>query len=313
MSGFAERRIDVAFTRIRNLNAANATPNPQGGAPQNPTFADTGTNQLRVSGLRVSAEIERQGSALSNARLRIFGLTRYLMNDLSTMGRIVLEGQFRNLVSIYAGNAGQALPLAYSGSILTAFADFRAMPDVGFEIVCQDMGLQSVAPVPAISLAGSVDVAQLLQTVAAQMGLTFENSGVTGVKLANPNYPGTAIDQAKAIADHAGINMVIDNGTMAIWPVGGVRSVSIPLISPATGLIGFPSYQPQGLGIQTRYNPSIKIGGQVQVQSELDQASGNWMVHTLLHHLEAQVPGGAWFSQLQVSQVGIPVLMGPHI
>jgi hypothetical protein len=127
------------------------------------------------------------------------------------------------------------------------------------------------------------------------MGLAFENSGVTG-KLSNPYFPGSARSQAQACARAAGISMIIDNGKLAIWPKNGSRNGAVPLISPQTGMIGYPSYTALGIMLKTLFNPSIGFGGKIKVQSELPAACGEWAVYSLDHDLEAMMPNGRWFS-----------------
>jgi hypothetical protein len=63
----------------------------------------------------------------------------------------------------------------------------------------------------------------MLQQLAKQSGLKFENNGVN-TKLADPYYWGSPWKQMKEIIDGGGIYGAIDNGTLAIWPKGGHRA-----------------------------------------------------------------------------------------
>jgi hypothetical protein len=139
------------------------------------------------------------------------------------------------------------------------------------------------------------DVATIMAGLAEQGGFHFENNGVQ-VQFFDPYFPGTVLEQIQRCAAKAGINHTIDHqtNTLAIWPRGGSRGGKIPLISPTTGMIGYPVFDPNGVLVTTTYNPSIRTGQIVQVQSSLQAANGQWGVNSLEHELESQVPGGQW-------------------
>lgn len=144
---------------------------------------------------------------------------------------------------------------------------------------------------------GQADVATIMKSLADQMGFAFENNGVQ-VQLSNPYFPGTALAQAKACARAADISMTIDRGTLAIWPKFGFRADpdGPPLISAATGMRGYPRYSSNGIEVATLFNPRIKPGGQIQVQSQLQMACGTWLVSNATHVLESETPNGQWFT-----------------
>jgi hypothetical protein len=52
--------------------------------------------------------------------------------------------------------------------------------------------------------------------LAQKMGFAFENNNVN-VKLSNPYFWSNYMQQARALAQHAGINMILDRDTLAIW------------------------------------------------------------------------------------------------
>jgi hypothetical protein len=50
--------------------------------------------------------------------------------------------------------------------------------------------------------------------------------------------------------------------------------------------------------VTTMFNPSIKIGGQVQVQSSILPPSGKYTVVQISHSLESITPDGQWFTHI---------------
>lgn len=176
------------------------------------------------------------------------------------------------------------------------------MPEVAFRIQAVPGGFDKVKPATPMSINGSGDVAQMMSQIAGQMNLTFESNGVS-VKLANPYYAGTPFQQAANIARDAGIEWIIDRGTLAISPPGKPRQGEAVLISPTTGLVGYPMFNEAQVICQCLFNPAYKMGGQVEIQSDLTSARGKWKVGQLFHYLDAEVPKGKWFTIVSCYQM----------
>lgn len=269
-------------------------------------FGVSGFDTVTLSGLRVSADVSYAGAPMSKAAIRVRGMTPDQMNQLSTLGMPQIQSR-RNTVTVQAGDADSGLATVFVGTIIDAWADFQAMPEVVFHVMAASGLFENIKPVPPLSYRGSADVSTIMQNIAQSQGWSFENNGVS-IKLSNPYFPGTGYTQAQTVAKAAGINMILESNTLAIWPPGKTRGGQIPLVSPETGMVRYPSYTGQGVLVQTLYNPSIRFGGQVRVKSSLPQASKTWSVFNVVHNLESEVPGGAWFTRFQGTEPGFFVV-----
>jgi hypothetical protein len=291
-TSFARRKIDVSFLLQRTIPLGDV-----GSSIGEPTFVEGG-NRLTLSGHRTSVTIKKAGGmAMCQMQLRIYGLTLSIMNQLSTLGRVPMA-QRRTYVSVSAGDDTNGMGVVFQGSVQAAWADFKGSPEVAFYVVAASGMDAELAVAPPSSYRGSASVAVIMSSLAAQMGIAFENNGVDTV-LANPYFPGTLRAQVRACAAAAGIEQVIDNDTLIIWPSGGHRGGSVPLISADTGMVGYPAFTSNGISFVTVFNPSINFGALVEVKSLLPQANGRWRVFNLVHDLEAETPGGAWFTSLE--------------
>ncbi len=295
-ASFVERRLTVTFTlQPHQDNQGNTV---------TPTF-DGSSNQATYSGLRVSAHIEKGGQLdMGNMQLRIYGLPLSDMNKLSTLG-LIPGNRTNNTVALMAGDDTNGMSIVFVGSIINAFADFGGTPDVFFSLYAATGVFGALNPVPPSSFQGSVDAADVLAGLARQLGVAFENHGVS-VILSNPYLPSTLFAQVESCAHAAGIEWVLDDQTLAIWPKTGSRgsTAGIPLISPTTGMVGYPAFDRQGIIVKALFNPVIKFGSQVQVQSSLTPACGKWTVYRLHYDLESETPGGAWFQEMLASPPG---------
>lgn len=292
---FVQRKIDVTFSLGEG------------------SFGDSGFNTLKVTGLRVHAKIKRMGlPGASTAEISVFGLPLSDMNQLSTLGNpnIFLRN---NRILVEAGDAVSGMSTAYAGTIWTAWADMSGMPQTKLEVSAIVGSLAALTPVKPASYPGSADAANVISAIASTAGFGFENSGVSGVMLSSPYLDGTARDQFHAAITAANIYGFIDDSVvppkMCIWPRSGSRNGAIPLISPTTGLVGYPRYSDRGIGCRSIYNPSIAFGGNVQVQSSITPACGTWTVNALDHSLQSETPGGDWFTDFEGYRLGNPATL----
>ncbi len=276
---FVERAIDVTISLGKGQNG------------------EDGYDVVKLTGLRVAVIVNKVGApAFNTADLRIYGVPLSVMNRVSSLWTPITT--FRNnLISISAGDAQSGMSVVYDGAIATCWVNASAQPDVSLDVHAMVALPGLMKPVAPTSFRGSVDAAVIMSGLAAQMGYNFENNGVQSL-LSNPYFKGTAAAQARACVRAAGIEMQIDDQTLAIWPKGGSRGGAVPLVAPNTGLVGYPAYNGSGIALKTMYNPSIKAGGKIQVKSSITAACGTWNVWTLAHDLQSQTPDGNWFSEI---------------
>ncbi len=264
-------------------------------------FGEAGQNTLTLTGLRVMCDIDEMGNeSCAQAAVKIYGMTPDHMNALSALTNVAMM-QRKNMIQISAGD-DSGMATIFQGQIMQGLIDMSAPPDAAVNLLAWTGGFEKYAAAAPRSYPGAASVAQIMADLAAAMGYAFENNGVTAV-LNTPAFPGTLWEQVRRCADAAGINWTISNGTLAIWPRGGSRvTQGVPLISKDTGMIGYPGYATAWMGasVTTLFNPAIRIGGVVNVQSSLvTVANGYWTVRTVAHNLESELPGGAWITRFE--------------
>lgn len=266
-------------------------------------FGDTVGDTVTLSRLRMSAElIKAGGETMAQLQLRVFGLPEKIMNQLTTIGYVGMAFKAKNSIQLAAGDDESGMTTIFMGTIYDAWADYNSAPDVAFNVIANTGLAALIKPVDAISFKGSTSVAQIMAGLAQTMGLTFENNGVD-VQLSNPYFPGTALMQVRACARAANIYYTVDNGTLAIWPKLGARAGVIPLISPATGMVGYPALNSNGMTVKTLFNPDIRPGGDVKIESSIPMACGTWHLFDISHSLSSETPDGPWFTSFNCSHV----------
>lgn len=284
----------------------------------NAVFEGTGSNVLTVTGLRASVSVKGSGfPAFPEAGARIYGLRQSDMNALTALANIVqtdapLPWQ-RNSVSIEA-DSGDGFSTVFAGQIVTAGPDYSSMPDVALQLLARVMFFDSVNPATPTAYTGATDVAVIAAAIVAKMGKVLENNGVQGITLDSPYFANTLAEQLRDLAAQSGIDVYNDFGdnVVAICPKGQPRQTPTWVLSPATGLVGYPTLDSLGY-TQTRavYNPAFRFGGRVTVQgSDVPRANGAWLIRALSHNLESIKAGGAWFSDLKLWPATVALLPG---
>ena len=290
------------------------------------TFQESGTDTVTLSGSRTTVRIQNSGApADGRATVKVYGMTPSLMNQLATLG-LVFNLVPKNTLTILAGDSVSGMTAVFTGTIWAAYGDYEAMPDVPFIFECLSGAADAVINVPASSFSSSTDVASIMSGLARQMNLGFENNGVSAT-LTNAYFSGSAKTQADKCARAAGISWgIVGGNTLAIWPKSGNRkTLNVPVVSAATGMVGYPAFTQQGIIVKTLFSPLIAFGGLVQVESSLlsgiaavagqnqtgasplstsSSFPSQWAVNKLDLALDSLFPKGQWLSTIYAYNPG---------
>jgi hypothetical protein len=264
-------------------------------------FAGSNGNTIDYDGLRMSAVISDSNGLYDGLLdLLIWGLKPADMADLFYIRGSPLSVRPQDRIQLWAGE-GTKLSIAYNGQVVTAGPDYSAMPDVPFHVTGQVGVALALRPVAAVSFAGGVAIEQIMATLAGSCGLYLQNNGVSGPQLTDQTFRGAALEQIDRAAKASGIEYKVEGTNLIIWPRGGARTLEVPVIGPGTGLVGYPERTPTGVNFRCEYSPLVKGGGLVDLETSAltPQTAGRWRMLLITHHLEAEVPQGAWFSDVQ--------------
>lgn len=282
------------------------------------SFGDSGNDTIEVSGVRISASLNQAGGrAMTELDLRVYGLPLDAMNKLTILGKPLVDGR-HNTVIVSAGDEGGPLSVVFAGTIIEAWVDARNAPEVQLIVTAKDGALLALKPVVPVSFKGSVDVATIASYIAETANMAFQNDGVSA-QADNPYYPNTGLEQLYSLAEHYNFNAIVESqggdanansSKIVIWPKDKPRPGSVPVISPATGMVGYPMRTQNGVEVTTLFNPAIVFGGDILIESDLTPANGRWTVFRIAHDLECQMPNGKWFTTMECNLFGQPLSIG---
>jgi hypothetical protein len=270
------------------------------------TFGNSSNNVITLEGFRARVNIDKAGGMqMGTLRASIFGVSQSDMNSITTL-QWKPRALIFNTLQVYTIDGDQT-SLIFQGNIVNAWPQYQNQPDVFLMIQAQAAYFNALKPVAPRSFQGAVDVANVMSQIAASMGLAFENNGVS-VQLNNTYLANADLEQAKTLARAAGVNLYIDDTTLAITPYGGFRSGQIPEIGPNSGLDGFPTFDGVGVNFQCLFNPAIIFGGRINLVTSVKQAAGQWIVTSIAHTLDSESPDGNWFSTVRGNANGLAIV-----
>lgn len=267
-------------------------------------FSDK-NNQVVLDGFRAIVEVQKAGGQMmSTSTVRIYGLAQELMNQLTTLAFKAMS-YIKNTIDVIVLDGDQQT-LIFRGQIINAWGDYSGMPDVCLYIETQTGYFQQVELGDPLVYKGTANVSDLMLALAKKLGVPLENNNVTA-KIANPNYSGSTVDQIRNLAADTKTDFYLDDTVLAICPKGLTRkrTARVPLITSQSGLIGYPTFDKVGITFNTLFNPSILFGSQIIMESDIPQANGLWQVCSMVHKLESEKPGGAWFTTVRCTGNGL--------
>ncbi|MGC8517903.1 MAG: baseplate hub protein [Steroidobacteraceae bacterium] len=264
------------------------------------TFPQTGDNTLIITNLRMTAIVQGVVRFATQVDLKIYGMRQPDMNALTVLFFGPTPSiQLNNTVKVEA-NGGDGWTQVFFGTIIQGSPGYQDMPGVPFHVMARFGYFEGIAATTALSYPNGVSVATAVQTVANEMNMQFENNGVTASLSSGSYFPGSPWAQLRAICSAADVDYYTGINTISICPKGAPRqNTPIVLLTPQSGLIGYPRIEVGGIGVDCYYNPAIENGGVIQVAgSDLPAANGPWLPYALTHALSTWTPDGRWHSTL---------------
>lgn len=262
-----------------------------------------GANQITVEGLPTTVDIQKQGGdERPSCTVTIGNLNIDVVKQLTTLSFRPLQ-RFKNQITVNAGEVGKQLQTIFIGDFENAYGEFQNAPTMNLMVKAIAAQHGALMATPATSVDGTEQVAKLMEQWAVEAGCTLENKGVNA-SVKNVVYRGSPVDKAKTLARDVGIDLIIDDGKFVITPNGQAVDGNAVLIDPKHGLLGYPAFSNDGIEFNMIFDPNVKIGGLVKIESIVPRASGIWKVTKITTKLEAYVPnGGSWNSSVSATWV----------
>ncbi len=272
----------------------------------NTVFDSSGNNTLTIDTLRMTATTVISNRQASQLDLKIYGMRAKDMDAL-TSAWIDSNAIRDNRIELYADD-GNGYKLVFKGTIIEAQPLYKMAPNVPFQILGMISYFNTIEVTEPLVYRGTVSMKTIGEALAHKMdNMSFASSGIDGVTLNNPNYPGTVFDQLRNACYDAKIDFYFQGDTLVFTPVDKpFTNVPTVILSPTSGLIGYPEYSRRGLVVTALYDSAFLCGSAIEiVGSAVKGTNGRWYPFTIQFDLSANMPRGSWNATLQCNKAGI--------
>ena len=294
MGSFSRKIIRATITLVKQ-DSTNAQASS--------SFKDD-ANSVVLQGFRTSCNIGfGNGAVMPSAKIKIWGVSANVMDKLTNVNWNT-HGRQNNLVTIEAGTDPDNLDVVFSGNITFAYPDYSSAPDVCLVMDCAMGYFEKVQAIPPETHKGETSVAGLFEAWAKLLNKSFENNGVD--KKVTDYYSAESLqDRMIRLAKDADIQLYNDVDVVAIAPKGYPRKTQVPVITPESGLIGYPVPTNTGITFRCLYDKYLRFGAQITIKDSLvKQCNGDWRVCGLTINIESELPQGQWFCDVNATELG---------
>lgn len=268
----------------------------------NNNFSD-GTNTLTIANVPIRATVNQFGSnSTASAVIEIYGLNKADM-DAMTVYRWgenqISAGYFIQL------QLPNGIPV-FSGTVVNSFAQYDGAPNVPFIIEAFYGAQLLLNKTPPVTFPGEVTIDTIAKKLADNIGASYKNYGVTE-SLFDQYLWGSDLNKLWQLAAIANIIVVYYAEEVSIYSAGSYKKIVVPpYISSETGLVGWPmKMAPFRWAIQALFNTGFILQGDIVLNSEVIPGAKNKSLYiiSMVHTLEANIPGGAWFTDMQALEI----------
>lgn len=256
--------------------------------------------------LRSFAEISAPGGfQFATCRASVFGVSKSVMDRLTFINYLNL-GYMRNVVTIEATDSAGQFSTVFMGEIYSASPNYSGAPNVPFELEARSGIIGSLAPSFANSFPGSRKVSEIMAVLAKELGVSLEDNGVTSV-LVDQTLSGSALEKVSRVKEAANIQTWYSpaEGVLAIAPMGSPRKSEPVEVSMFNGMVGWPKKRFEGVEFTNLFDPAMRHGCRIKLESEVPSCNGEWYVGSIYHSLSCNEPGGPWFSTVVANPINL--------
>lgn len=262
----------------------------------NGAFDKNGNDKISIGNVKSSFRYGAYGNYGGiQAEIMIFGLSIDRLASLSGKGIGVYTNTPKDIiVNVYSGENK-----IFSGGVYASYANMNAQPETAL-IMNAVAGLElKTSSSSAFSQPGSVPVESMLSAICNIFGFRLNANKLNGRIAQNPHYSGSPMDQVRDICLDNGLWYRIFDNVITVWPAGSTVDDIVPLVSPDSGLIGYPVFTQNGITFQTQFSTYLAQGRAAELRTSLPNANGRYLLTVVEHFLSSWTEGGSWHTVCQ--------------
>ena len=222
---------------------------------------------MRIAGQKFANALQNE------CKVEIFNLDRNTRNYILTETSPFNRNRTPKIVRVEAGRVSTGKFLVYQGDV--AFSTITQPPDIGLTLKCGTSHfLKGKVGGRTGGKGGKLSI--IASGVAKNLGLSLNNQA-TERTINNYSYNGNAADEVINLNKY-GAQAYVDDTQLVLKEAALPLSGEVVNLSQDTGMIGLPEVTEKGLKVTFLFNSAAKLGGAVNVTSQLNPAANGLFV-----------------------------------
>jgi len=202
---------------------------------------------------------------------------------LETIDYLVTEtspwnpSQKQKLITVMAGRQSTGVERIYTGDVILAEPSMPPDRRLTMKALTQNGAKYKWT---SRSSPKTTQLSDLCRNVAADysLSLRFEATDKT---VANYVYNGSTAQQIKKLELVGDVDCFIDDEFLVVKDLGKATRGEVRLISKDTGMIGTPTLDDKGIKARMLFDPTIRLGQQIEIRSEVNKAAnGQYVIYS---------------------------------
>lgn len=244
--------------------------------------------------LAIFAQGRLFGSSLQNTcQVKLFNLTADHRNYIITQASPLKTPRTPINIALDIGRESYGTFRLFQGYVIAA--DVTQPPDIGVVLESLNSNFLSGAILgtnqPAIS-----SLHQIAQRIADRYKLALDFQA-TNQQIENYSFNGSLTQELRRFEQLGKINAFVspDNTTLVILDANKAAKGDVILINAATGMVGIPQVTDSGVTVRMMINPNVRLGGTINIQSELNPAANGEFKVVQIHYMLANRADPFWY------------------
>ena len=255
---------------------------------------------------RMRIQVRQGGNQYGNAHVEVFGVKLSTMNQIARLWLESLTPQNSDTILIEVWDGLTFVPF-FQGVITWSAVDASGMPHVKLVLDANSSMPLMNTPVSPYTNAGPLALSDVLRGVAQSAGFALDYSPAAPTyQVSSVRLTGSPLQQvAQILKGYPALVWDVRLQRLVVWQANAPYGAGAIRIATDTGMIAAPVYSTSGLQIATLFNPRIRPGAGLDVETQFDYVNRTqWVTSVLAHILEPNVPGGQWTTSLAATSFG---------
>lgn len=255
---------------------------------------------------RMRIGVRDGGKQFGNAHIEVYGVPLADMNNIARLWLEALTPQNTDTVTIEVWDGYVFVPF-FSGVIAWSAVDAAGMPQVKLVIEANAAFALGNATASPYANAGPVTLADAITSIITPAGFTLVYSDTAPTyQMSDVRVTGSPLEQVGAlIAHYPDLTWQTHLQQIIVRKANAPITADSVCVAVDTGMQGAPIYSSSGLQVQTLFNPLIRPGITLDVETVFDFVNRTvWVAAVLMHQLEPNMPNGQWTTAIAANSYG---------